>query len=71
MLYADDLALIVENVKQAQWVINFMEEWSRNNEMTINKEKCGAVKLCKRTTKIKRKDIKGIPVVQDYKFLGV
>jgi len=48
-----------------------IETWSHENGALINKKKCGILTIRKREMPLLRKDLKGIPFVQTYKYLGV
>ena len=56
--------------------ISIIEHWTKSNEMTINKKKCGILQLG-RQGNAKSKEIKldvklkGFPYVQNYKYLGI
>ena len=81
MAYADDLAIYCENIdgemKQIKRVIELIENWSKNNEIELNKKKGKTMimPLIGRNTKeikeeFKDKQINGIHYTEEYKHLG-
>ena len=63
MLYADDLAILVENDRQLRRAIKVVEEWCQNNEMVINKKKSGILPLYKKyQTSFPLTEFQGYPI---------
>ena len=70
--YADDLAIVGQSNSMLGHAIEIAEQWATDNQMTINKKKSGIIihkKNSKRSKK--RKEVKGYPIVNEYKYLGV
>ena len=44
-LYADDLAVLVDDVSGAQLVSRLIKRWSDENKVEINYKKCGIMEL--------------------------
>ena len=68
-MYADDVVVIGGDLEVVR-AIQVIEEWSNDNNMTINKSKCGIlpVTISRFTTE---RDVNGYPVVESYKYLGL
>ena len=69
--YADDIICICSNMEQVKKSIQIMKSWWEKNEMKINKEKSGILRILKRKGKIGyiENELK-IPEVESYKYLG-
>jgi hypothetical protein len=69
--YADDIIIICEDRTETIKIINKIEIWSKENTMDLNKNKCGILNIRKTKDKNARKEIKNIPIVKEYKYLGI
>ncbi len=75
--YADDLAIGTKYILRIHRAINVIEEWGRQHNTPVNKSKCGIMQLASRSnarrflTAIPRSNVRGYPVVDTYKYLGV
>ena len=71
--FADDLALVTTGRISLHRCISKMKEWCRENKMEINFKKCGILHIrdSKRTPRIKDLTVQNIPVVDEYKYLGI
>lgn len=70
-MYADDLVIICNNKKKTFESIDIVKEWARDYKMKINLNKSGVMKCGKAKTKCPNSEkIRGIPIVQEYKYLG-
>ena len=71
--YADDLALICYNRRTPEEVIDEILEWADANGMSVNKRKSGILQILAKKQQLSnlKEDIKGIPVVKSYKYLGL
>ncbi|MBC7088764.1 MAG: hypothetical protein H5T96_09920, partial [Tissierellales bacterium] len=72
--YADDIMVLCEDQKTLMKIIEVIEEWSKENNMKINKSKSAILEFKHR---MKRKsdleigdNILGYPIVGEYKYLG-
>ena len=70
--YADDLAIVGLGIRKLKGVIKTTKRWSDRNGMKINEKKSGIV-LHKGPQGRWEEDktIDGIPVVKNYKYLGI
>ena len=68
MGFADDLATVNKNMDQILNCIKTIEQWTEENGMSLNKNKSGIIIL---DGVIKEDNIRGIPIVKEYKYLGV
>ena len=76
MGYADDLLVICTSLSQLRRVIYTIKNWSKENNLQLNPRKSGVVQFVSRAGNIRKKlrtgeSIEGIPVVNEYKYLGV
>ena len=81
--YADDLALVCQDLLAVKRAIKLVEEWGKKNQMLLNKNKCGIFKLRNSGRKFKinkqgkmevqppSEFVLDIPIVRHYKYLGV
>ena len=71
--YADDIVIKVQGWIGLHTVIDELQEWCQTNEIEINRSKSGIleVRKDKRTPITKATVLKGIPIVTEYKYLGV
>lgn len=72
--YADDLLFIADNLDDTKKAINMFEDWCKKENMIINKakNKSGIVLIQKsrKNNRLKIKEINGILVEKNYKYLG-
>ena len=66
--YADDLVLI-GSIDELRKTLTKIDKWNGDNNMLINKSKSGWLPLF--GTKQENDVIDGIPVVTEYKYLGM
>ena len=76
LCYADDVAILFKGIMKLDTIIKNLEDWSLKNGMTINKKKSGIMFIKLKDNKNfqnKNTDqkIKGFPIVDKYKFLGI
>ena len=71
LAYADDLVWICYGKNPLRKCIQLINQWCQVNNMELNKKKSGIIHLKRGTSKKQEKDIYGIAVVKDYKYLGV
>ena len=70
-MYADDIILICKDKRELMRGIRFIEEWSRENQLSINKRKSGVMIMNKRRSRMNEEgEIEGYPIVLSYKYLG-
>ena len=75
--YADDLAIGTKYLFQIHRAINVIERWGQLHNTPVNKRKCGIMQLASRSnsrrflTAVPRTNVRGYPVVDTYKYLGV
>jgi len=72
-LYADDLLALCNSQAQLDKCVEIIEDWSAKNGMVLNKKKSVIVCFKKRSGRkdpILRKEVKEIPVLSKYKYLG-
>ena len=74
LLYADDIAIITENEKDLQKMLNYVHQWCNKWKLLINATKCQVVHFKKqRRTRTKFKFQIGeseLSIVPSYKYLG-
>ena len=73
MFYADDLVIHSKNIHNLKAATIKIEKWSEQNGMIINKSK-SAIMQCGKNLKTGPRvgtKIRGYPVVDNYKFLGI
>ena len=69
LAYADDIAVIAKNYDELISVMKIIENWAENNDMIINKKKCGI--LVVKGLNNKTDNINGYPIKNTYKYLGI
>jgi len=69
--YADDLAVLCSGHDQIRETLSIISKWADTNGAMINKKKCGVLRISKKNTKLHFEDIDEIPVVQNYRYLGI
>jgi len=69
--YADDIALLCLGNSEVREALSITESWAITNNALLNKKKCSVLCITKRETKSGMKDIDGVPIVKEYKYLGV
>jgi Reverse transcriptase (RNA-dependent DNA polymerase) len=67
-LFADDVKCATNNINEAQEMTNTITAWAKENEMTLNRLKCGIVGLPPNTQILL--DGEPIPVMDSYMYLG-
>jgi Reverse transcriptase (RNA-dependent DNA polymerase) len=67
--YADDIALVLKDKSDLNKALEIIEGWSSRNNMEINKNKSGILKFGGFRSKLR--ELKGYPVVNKYKYLGI
>ena len=73
--FADDLLFTCRSKRKIKKGLQVLEEWCNENNMVINKNKSGIMRVIAPNTPMKKvtkmpKEIKGIKIVQNYKYLG-
>ena len=73
LAFADDIVAVPIGERLLARTIEATEAWAKANGMEINKDKSGIIMIRadRRTPKHKEAQIKGYPVVTEYKYLGV
>ena len=72
LAYADDLAIVGFGLEELNRAIVTIERWIDRNRMKLNKGKSGILFHEKKGRKLKaEKRIRDIPVVDEYKYLGI
>ena len=73
LAYADDICIVCHSIPHLKRTISIIEEWSRDNGLTLNKKKSGILQIVNSRQKvtISMKEIMGIPIVPSYKYLGI
>ena len=73
--YADDDLFIIKNEDALTALINAVCEWADKFGMVLNKKKSAVIRLTKRndrrTKELNKSEFSGIPVKNEYKYLGV
>ena len=71
--YADDLAIIGFNKCRLLQAIDIVENWAKDNKITINKMKSGVMIHQSRgkTCNSDKGEIRGYPYQKEYKYLGI
>ena len=69
LAYADDIAVITKNYDELINTMKIIENWAENNDMNINKKKCGILVVKGLNNKID--NIYGYPIKNTYKYLGI
>ena len=70
--YADDIIIVLKDAKEIDLKLKIVLDWCDNNDIKLNPEKSGVMRLLKRSGKIKGiKNIANIPEVLEYKYLGL
>ena len=70
------MAILVVGLRETKKAIKFVENWSQDNSMLLNKKKCGILLLAKRGNTFSKKEkkavsVEDIPYVKSYKYLGI
>ena len=73
MAYADDLLLVTNDRFKLFRAMDIIFNWCLKNNAEVNKSKSGILvsKLDDRTPDYPQKHLRGIPVVDQYRYLGV
>ena len=73
LAFADDLSFTVKNRQDLRKCLQICRDWMKRHGMQMNKGKSAimAIRVDKRTPPIKEKEFEGIPVVEQYVYLGV
>ena len=73
LAFADDLVIVIEGEWNLKRTIIAVENWSRENDIEVNKDKSAilVVRLDRRTPKDPRTHIGGYPIQTSYKYLGL
>jgi len=69
--YADDIAVLCLGNSEVRKALSATESWAASNGAQINKRKCGLLRITKRETPIGIKELEGIPILHEYKYLGL
>jgi hypothetical protein len=69
--YADDIALLCLGYSDISRALSIIETWGKRNGALLNKRKCGILPVCRREILWPRREFGGIPIVREYKYLGV
>jgi exonuclease III len=69
--YADDIAVLCLGNSEARRALSATEAWAATNGAQINKKKCGLLRITKRETSIGIRELEGIPLLHEYKYLGL
>jgi hypothetical protein len=69
--YADDIAVLCLGNSEVRKALSATESWAASNGAQINKRKCGLLRITKRETPIGIKELEGIPLLHEYKYLGL
>ena len=67
--YADDLAVLCDGEDKLNEAINIIEAWGIENDISVNKKKSGLLVI--QNNKIDVENIRGYPIKNWYKYLGV
>ena len=73
LAFADDIVITAKGITTLSKAITIIEHWSKVNKIVINKTKSAIIniRVDKRTPKSRHDTIKGIPVRENYKYLGI
>ena len=69
--YADDIAVLCLGNSEVRKALSATETWAASNGAQINKKKCGLLRITKRETPIGIKELEGVPLLHEYKYLGL
>jgi len=69
--YADDIAVLCLGNSEVRKALSATETWAASNGAQINKKKCGLLRITKRETPIGIRELEGIPLLHEYKYLGL
>ena len=69
--YEDDIAVLCLGYSDVKSALRIVEGWATTNSMELNKKKCGILSVCRKSSPIRRKEIDGVPFVEEYKYLGI
>ena len=68
--YADDIAVLCLGNSEVRKALAITETWAASNGAQVNKKKCGLLRVTKRETPIGIRELEGIPLLHEYKYLG-
>ncbi len=71
--YADDLLIICDSIELLKSTLQVIQIWSEENNLKLNPNKSGIIEFCDRRQKpiLKLDMIDDIPVLKEYKYLGL
>ena len=72
--YADDILIISESLDNCAKIVGEIQAWAERNGLSLNKAKSAILYVQNRLgprKKLKEKDVEGINLVQEYKYLGL
>jgi hypothetical protein len=69
--YADDIAVLCLGNSEVRKALAITETWAVSNGAQVNKKKCGLLRVTKRETPIRIRELEGIPLLHEYKYLGL
>jgi hypothetical protein len=69
--YADDIAVLCLGYSDVRAALSITENWCTKNGALLNKKKCGILPIRRREMASIKKDLEGVPMVSEYKYLGV
>ena len=69
--YADDIAVLCLGNSEVRKALAITETWAASNGAQVNKKKCGLLRITKRETPIGIRELEGIPLLHEYKYLGL
>jgi len=69
--YADDIAVLCLGNSEVRKALSTTETWAASNGAQINKKKCGLLRITKKETSIGIRELEGIPLLHEYKYLGL
>jgi len=69
--YADDIAVLCLGNSEVRKALAVTETWAASNGAQVNKRKCGLLRITKRETPIGIRELEGIPLLHEYKYLGL
>ena len=73
LAFADDIALFAKDRRQLEASLQAVENWVAESGIEVNRAKSGvmAIRVDRRTPLFRERTIGGIPVVSEYKYLGL
>ena len=73
--YADDLAFLFHNIPDLDWKLNLLMKWTSLSEIEINNSKSAILFKKKKAslwaTKYNPKGLHNLPIVDNYRYLGI